>query len=219
MTYLHMVDLLGGSINLPCPMTLPTSKGSRAATNSIPILVEWLCDHLVILWLPFILLVCPILARYHLTSIQGNQPASPAIMAVIWNRAIFESHFLASTINWIPADIVGHLSITCKLSCFTNSLTHCTDWAPYGAPLITHSAVGCGAASLSASGASLTRLSPRLPGACFSFSSGLLITCPSLTFAPVNLDTFPPWFWHIILHLSQGRGQEGGVLDCVLLRV
>ena len=39
MNYLHMVDLLGGSINLPCPKTLPTSKGSKDATNSIPILI------------------------------------------------------------------------------------------------------------------------------------------------------------------------------------
>ena len=44
-----MVDLLGGSISLPCPWTWLTSRRNRAAaTVPTPILVDQLCDHLVI---------------------------------------------------------------------------------------------------------------------------------------------------------------------------
>ena len=68
LSYLHMVDLLGGSISLPCPITLPTRKGSREATNSIPILI--LNNYVIILFC--ILLGCPILAPISLDFHEGK---------------------------------------------------------------------------------------------------------------------------------------------------
>ena len=70
-----MVDLLGGSINLPCPKTLPTNKGSKATTTSTPILMLQLWNHLVIQCLSSFLLVWPILALVSLDVHLGKSPA------------------------------------------------------------------------------------------------------------------------------------------------
>ena len=198
-----MVDLLGGSISLPCPWTFTTNKESSTIATSIPILISTatMCSSCYSMFIIVQVMFLPWPSWCHLTSIHVNHPTSPAIdMLLIWNREIIKSPSSTWAKTGEPvlrgfASLVSCQSLgTCAASLIhSHSLTPCH----MDHPLIAHSAAGCGAASLlwRVSHQTFSKASPP-PGTAsiplVARCSGLCFTCPSLPFAPPNSNIFAP---------------------------